>query len=255
MSLALTQNKTAIGVNRQVSFLATGGTSPYVYSVNAGGPGGTINSASGLYTAPGTIPVTGTGVNQIDTITVTDNVGATASAQIIVGQALDLLLDILQTVLGLADDHCFFWDQKIFQPTDNGLYLVLSNPDTRVYSNVSEAAGTPVGQGGPGWDQVSQWCNVNALIDVNIISRDNSALYRKEEVVLALASSYSETQQEGNGLLIGAVTKGIRDLSGIDGADIPYRFQFEFQMQYAFQMTKAGEYYNSFDPPAVTVNP
>jgi hypothetical protein len=55
-------------------FNAYGGIQPYVYSVVGGGSGGTINSSTGLYTAP-----SGTGA---DTVRVTDANAATANSTV-----------------------------------------------------------------------------------------------------------------------------------------------------------------------------
>jgi alpha-tubulin suppressor-like RCC1 family protein len=64
------------------AFTETGGVSGYSWSVNAGGAGGTINSVSGVYTAPAAV---GSGT---DTIKVTDSLGNTATTTITVLPAL-----------------------------------------------------------------------------------------------------------------------------------------------------------------------
>ena len=52
MALVLLQNLTNIGLRQSTVFQADGGVAPYVYSVEAGGVGGTIGSSSGTYIAP-----------------------------------------------------------------------------------------------------------------------------------------------------------------------------------------------------------
>ena len=114
MSLALAQSKTALAINLTASFLASGGSSPYAYSVLPGGAGGAIDSSTGLYTAPAVVPSDPSLL--YDTIQVTDSLAATASAQILVGTPLLLFCEILQRQLGLANGRVFIWDQKIFNP-------------------------------------------------------------------------------------------------------------------------------------------
>ena len=77
-TLGITPATATLAVNNTRSFTATGGTSPFTYSVFSGG--GTINASTGLYTAPA---VAGTA-----TVRVTDSLGATANATVTINAAL-----------------------------------------------------------------------------------------------------------------------------------------------------------------------
>ena len=94
MTLTLISNVSAIGPNLTTYFLASGGTTPYSYSVIADGAGGSINSTSGKYSSP--ISVNSSPHHAYDTIQVTDAVSATATKQILVGTPLILFCKILQ---------------------------------------------------------------------------------------------------------------------------------------------------------------
>ncbi len=76
--LSITPSAKTLAVNNAFSFSAVGGTSPFTFSVVAGG--GTVNASSGLYTASA---VTGTA-----TVRVTDSVGQTANATVTINAAL-----------------------------------------------------------------------------------------------------------------------------------------------------------------------
>ena len=248
-ALALSQSYTAVAPNITASFLASGGTPAYTYSVRSGGAGGTINSSTGLYTAPaqlGTSPQT-----TFDTIQVVDSVGAVASAQILVGSAILLVCDILQNQLNLAPGHLYLWDQKTFQPTDDLLYIAVGVLSCKPFSNANVMNGS-----GGGLNSL-QTVNMQATLSLDIMSRSSAARDQKEFVLMALASNYSEQQQEANNFFIGKLPAGsqFRNLSFIDGAAIPYRFQIDVNIQYVISKTQAVQYFDSFATPQVTTNP
>lgn len=240
MSIALTQTLTALGPNLTASFLATGGTPAYVYSVRSGGAGGTIDSASGLYTAPSIVNSDPSLL--YDTIQVKDSSGAIAMSKILVGSPLLLFCEIIQMELGLATGRVYLWDQKIFQPDDFDLYIAVSVMTCKPFGNSIEFDGS-----GSGLNAV-QSVNMMATLDLDIISRGPSARDRKEEVIMALNSVYSEQQQEVNSFFIGRIPAGSQflNLSQIDGAAIPYRFKIPVNIQYFVKKIQPVNYFDTF---------
>jgi len=242
--MIINQTKTALAPSTIAYFLADG-TPPISYALMPAGAGGSINPTTGKYLAPVDLPEIPE--NSKDTILATDATGATATAEIRVYNPLLLFCEILARELELPINRIFLWNQKVFQPTDPGLYIAVSVSSCKAYSNGRHQIG----------DQVEQFMNVMATLDLNIMSRDNAALFHKEEVLLALGSTYALAQQAANGFLIGKLPPNARfsDLSGIDGAAIPYRFQISINMQYVVSKTKAVDYFDTFRTPEVTINP
>jgi len=245
--LQLTQSKTALAPSLNASFLGVGGSSHYAYSVLPGGAGGSINPTTGLYTAPATVQTDP--LKNYDIIQVSDG-ASIATGAILVGTPLMLLCEILQIELGLTNDRVYFWDQKKFQFTDNGLYVIIGISECKPFGNNIKPDDTT------GWANPVQSVNMLAKLDINIISRDTSALNRKEDVLFALNSSYSQKQQEANSFLIGRIPTGTKfmNLSFIDGAAIPYRFMFPINMQYAVTKTKAEDYIDTFVANQIETN-
>lgn len=248
MSLALSATSLAVVVGNQSSFQASGGTSPYQYAVVPGGVGGTINGSTGIYTAPAVVTIDPTSPNFYDTVQATDsaNPPATATLQILVGTPLQLLLDIIETELGLAQGRAFLWDQKIFQPSDDGLYIPISILRCKPFGVTNKF--------NPSTNSTDQSVNMQAQCDINIISRDTSALFRKEEVILALSSDYSKQQQALNGFYVAILSDSFNDVSVVDGAAIPYRFVISVNIMYAFKKAVATQYFDSFQTPTVSTN-
>jgi hypothetical protein len=255
MSITITQSKTALGVNLQAGFTASGGTAPYTYSVktNPIGAGGSINSTTGLYTAP---PFVNGGkyalANQMyDTIQAKDSLGAIGTTQILVANPLELFCDVIQTSMGLANGRVYLWNQKIMQPTDAGLYVAVAVMSAKPFASINTSDGS-----GSGLNS-QQSVNMYAQLQLDVISRDGEARDRKEEVILALNSDYSRSQQEANSFYIGKLPPGAQfvNLSNEDGAAIPYRFNISVAIQYCYVKTVAVPYFSTFSTPQVNNNP
>lgn len=246
MPLILTQNYTAVVPGATFpQFLAAGGTPPYVYAVTPGGAGGSINASTGAYTAPSAL--TAYPASKLyDTITVTDSLAATASAQILVASPLFLFCEIIQNQLGLDNNHVYLFDQKIFQPTDSGLYVIIGVGTPKPFANNNRLMpdGTTV-----------QSVNMQAILGVEVISRGPAARDQKELVILALNSTYSQQQQEANGFYIGKISTSFINLSQVDGAAIPYRFHIDVAIQYSVSLTSTSGVYDTFDQPQIYTNP
>jgi len=236
---AISPLRVALAVGVPLPFAGSGGTGPYTFSILSGG--GSINPGTGLFTAPLTPGQT--------VVRVTDSLLTTADAPVLVGTPLQLLCDILQTELGLADGRVYQWDQKINSPTDNDLFLALSVLNCKPFSNTREYDGS-----GAGLD-VIQSTNFSATIQIDVISRGIAARDRKEEVLLALNSVYAEQQQELNSFRVFPLSQSFVNLSGIDGAAIPYRFSISVNMQYAVVKTKAVPYFDTFAAASVSTDP
>lgn len=247
MSLSLAQSKTALLARLTASFAGGGGTEPYGYAVLPGGAGGSIDSVTGLYTAPTVTPTDPK--LAFDTIQVTDDDSATATARILVGSPLLLFCEILEKELELGSGRVYVWNQKKFQPHDAGLVIVVSVPVCKPFAN------TLAPDPSTGWADAVQSVNMLARLDLDVISRDMSAFNRKEEIILALNSLYSQSQQEANSFSIGQLPTAFQNLSGIDGAAIPFRYRISVNMQYAFTKVKAAEYFDDFEKTEIATQP
>lgn len=241
MSLGLIANSRAITLNLTIPFQGTGGLPPYVYSVLPGGVGGTIDSVTGLYTSPNAY---GT-----DVIQVQDTLGDTFTLSIAILSYIELLCDILQQQLSLANGRVYLFDQKINQPKDFGMFIVVQSISCKPYSNTFTMDGSGSGLQG------TQYTNFQATISIDIISRGIEALNRKEEVLMALASYYCESQQELNSFNISLLSNNFINLSGVDGAAIPYRFNISVNLQYAMAKAQDIAYYDEYQTPEIITDP
>lgn len=245
MSLSLSSSVSALTSNLTASFQATGGTEPYAYAVLPGGAGGTINPTTGVYSAPASIQSDPR--KAYDTIQVTDDDGAMATLPILVTTYLGLFCDIIQKQMSLSDGRVYIYNQKINEPTDNGLFIAVGILNAKPFANSIryESDGDDV-------MNAVQSVNMNVTLDLSVISRDTSALFRKEEVIMALNSLYAQQQQEANSFCIGKISTSFVNISGIDGAAIPYRFNISVNMQYFIKKVTPVGFFDDYDTTEVT---
>lgn len=250
MSLTLAGTKSALAPNLTASFGASGGVAPYTYSVSGRG---TINPSSGLYVAPSSVA---NAPPFFDTVTVIDSTGATAINTIICANPWMLLLEIIQRTLNLDKRMIWFENQKFFEPLNAmaGMWVVLMFPNLKTFSSGLHPAGVPIGLGGPGWDQTESWANFSGPVDINLFSRDLSALNLKEQVIRVLNGPYSRFQQQANSFYIARIPHSTNDLSSQDGAAIPWRLVISVEMQYATSKVFGADYYDSIPKPQIVVN-
>lgn len=159
---------------------------------------------------------------------------------------LELFCQIIQHEMNLDNSQVFLWDQKIFLPTDQRLYVTVSVESCKPFGN----SRTYIGSGNNLQEQQS--VNMQATLGVNLLSRGPDARDRKEEVILALKSTYSQALQEANGFYVATLSDRFINLSEIDGAAIPYRFHIYVNIQYQVSKTKNIPFYSQFADTIVT---
>ena len=239
--ISIIPTKTAIAPAVSQPFEGVGGTAPYTYSVSADGIGGTIDT-DGIYTAP-------LGVYGVDTVIVTDSFGDMEEQTVNFQNPMELVCDIIQSELGLSDGRVFLYNQKLPMPIDTGLFVVVEQISCKPFGNTLSLDGS-----GGGLDSI-QSTNFAAMLQIDVISRDISALNRKEEVLMALKSTYAQQQQERNSFFISTLPMGFVNLSQVDGSAIPYRFNITINIQYCVTKVKPIAFYDNFAQPSIITNP
>lgn len=240
MSVSIIANTVAMTKNLTNPLAATGGTAPYTWSVRSGGISGSINSSTGVYTSPDAFGV--------ETIQVKDNVGAVAYKKIFVMNQLQLVCDIIRNELGLANDQVYVYNQKFIVPNDSRMYVSVAVLSLKSFGNSRPVVGSVDDL------NVVQSVNMQGTLDIDIMSRSEDALNRKEEVLMSLNSMYSESQQELNSFYIAPLTTAFVNLSELDGSAIPYRFRLGVNIQYMISKTKPVSFFDDFADPSLATN-
>lgn len=151
---------------------------------------------------------------------------------------LKFLCKIIQTQMALSNDQVWIYDQKRNIPVTSNLWVVVRFLTGRVFGNNSIVD--------PLTGLETQSSYMNGVFAIDIFSKDISALARKEEIVMALVSQFSQRQQELYAFKIARTPIAFTDLSAVEGPAIPYRFSINVQVQYVTKLQRSVDYYDHF---------
>lgn len=146
------------------------------------------------------------------------------------------LCKIIQTQMDLSDEQVWIYDQKRNIPVTSNLWVTVRFLTGKPFGNTSRFDNTTE----------TQVLYMNSVFTIDIFSRDNSALARKEELILAFGSIYAQRLQELYAFKIARLPVSFTDLSLVEGAAIPYRFSTNLQVQYRTTVSRSVDYYEHF---------
>jgi hypothetical protein len=240
--LSITTNSNKIDKNRVVTFYASGGVEPYVFSLTSEDDyvNGSIDSVTGIYTAPNSYGD--------DKIIVTDANSDTAEIEVFIMNTYSLLIDIIRTEMELENDQVVLYNQKFNIPNDSRMYVSVAIVRDKIFSNKKTHK-----QIGAGYFQIQDLSH-DATIMIDCYSRKEEPINRKDEILMALKSDYAQNQMNLNSFRAFELGSDFIDVSRVDGTAIPYRFQTSIKMQYITQKIKQVAYYDTFQEIEVKTN-
>lgn len=241
MAITISPSPAEVNQNGTIQFSATGGTGPYVWTLVSGI--GSITTG-GLYTAPHK--------SGVAVVRVTDSLAEKATLQLSVQSALTWLCKIIKSELELSDDQVFLWESKLIVPNDYRLYVTVGTVSCKPFANSREYV--PVAGLGGGLN-VLQSTNFLLTASIDIYSRGVDARDRKEEIIMSLNSHYGLQIQQAYGFKIATISSSFLNLSEVDGAALPYRFNISVALQYKITKTKSVDYYDDFQPVELLTDP
>lgn len=156
-----------------------------------------------------------------------------------------IIVDILQNQMALNSEQVWIEDQNRLIPPDKRLYIIVGMSDSQVYSNVN----TPVST----YDGMEEDIKVvyKANIQIDILSRDITALLRRFEVLTALNSVYSVQKQEENAFSIFRLPTSFVNSSAAEGGSNINRFSIIISCHAWYSKEKVlqspNDYFNDFN--------
>lgn len=245
--LQIVANSTAIQRNTKTYYHVFGGEPTidvfghpiYRVAIKDGGAGGSISSreyfggTSGIYTSP---PNVGR-----DILIATDSAGNTKELEINTLSPIGLLADIIKTEMSLENDQVFLYNQEFNIPPDERLYVILRAASVKPFSNNNEHE--------PNGDNVDsiQFASFSSLIDITLMSKSDEALLRKEEVILALNSDYSLSQQDANLIYVPKLPTQFVDVPDIEGGGRLFRYVITLNIHYTESKILKSKFYDKFE--------
>lgn len=145
---------------------------------------------------------------------------------------------IIQTYMELSDSQIWLKNEKIGLPKGESLCVSVGfMGNLKVVGSKRENTG----------DQETISNTFEASVTIDIFGRDFDVIERKDEIPMAMASAFSRDYQTKTGIYISRDPVSFNNISGIDGAAIPYRFQYVFRVQFIKSITKTVSYYDTFE--------
>jgi hypothetical protein len=157
--------------------------------------------------------------------------------------------DIIQHEMGLSADQIWLWDQKINEPTDERLYIAVSVLSSKPFGNSTVYESVEDG----GLNQI-QSVNVSSVLSLDVMSRGTAARDRKEQVILALKSTYAESLMEIKSFNVSMLPSSFINLTKIEGSGILYRFNASVRLQYFVSKISPVSYFDTFQAPTILVD-
>lgn len=142
-----------------------------------------------------------------------------------------ILADILTVFMGLDASRVVVYAENWDPPKDQGIYVTIQTEPTKILGSSKTFDAQH--------DTEESSISCFQRLTVNITSRDRTALQRKEEVVMALTSVYSQQQQE---LQQCRIFRGgdILDLSFIEASKALHRYQVPVIMTFVKTKTTSS---------------
>ena len=170
---------------------------------------------------------------------------------------IQVIADIIERELSLQpanpasknpnDRRVFLWNQNFTLPAYDYMFVILKEtPGRAIHNSFKFTDDSP--------PQQIQEVVMQKEVTVDVLSRNSEARERKEEVLMALASYYSQDQQGKNGFKIFSHPSSFVDISEVEGAGKLYRFQARFQCHVKYTKTKTIDYYDDFRDAEVHEN-
>lgn len=153
----------------------------------------------------------------------------------------ELVRDIIKTEMSLSDAQITQENQEYKLPVDTDIHLVIGILSEKVFANNKYFENRPH----DGYYEIQSLQKMTTFT-VDIFSKGMSAVDRKDEIVLALNSYYSENQQTAYGFKIMRLPTGFTNISEIEGAARINRFNITFNvLNFVIKETKIEDY-NTF---------
>lgn len=168
-------------------------------------------------------------------------------------RTINLLVGLIRSYMGLATEQVVVYNQKWRIPSDNRVYISVGYLAQKCYAPALTYENPAVGEAG-GLKEVAT-INSQETFSINIYSRSDEAILRKDEVILAFNSTAAQQLCEANSIKLARVPIAFTDLSQLDGAAILNRFAITINALCARKQERIVEYFDKFQPTGLIINP
>lgn len=158
-------------------------------------------------------------------------------------EPIKVISDILQQELGLSDGQVMLGYGKWDIPPTPGLYVALVYIGGKAIGSNNYFVGAD--------NTEHQEIAMRHLIQIDILSFNADARARKEEILMALRSIYSQQQQDKYAFSIARIPSEFVDASTLEETKMLNRFTLTVAVAALHTKVKAAPYYDKFPTPEV----
>lgn len=166
-------------------------------------------------------------------------------------EPIKVIADILQTEMQIPEGQIMLGYEKWDIPPNPDLYIALTYVGGKAIGNSNYF--TSVGNL-PGQQIEHQEVAMRHVVQIDLLSFGPEARIRKEEVLMALRSIYSQQQQEKYLMSIARVPSDFVDASTLEETKMLNRFTLTVPITALHTKTKAAPYYDKFQTAEVHEN-
>lgn len=164
-------------------------------------------------------------------------------------RTLNLIVGLIRSYMGLARDQVVIYNQKWKIPADDRVYISVGYLNIKPYGGSSTTEPTA-----EGLKEITT-LNSQETLSINVMSRSQEAILRKDEVILAFRSTAGQQLCEANSIKLGQLPVSFVNLSVQEGTAILNRFNVTINALVARVQERIIEYYDQFPTPALTIEP
>lgn len=156
------------------------------------------------------------------------------------------LIDIIRTEMGLEEDQVMLSNQRIDISKRPGLYIFLQSISPKILA-------TKVWLDEP--SEEVQEASMNDLIQIDVMSANMEAVTRRQEIIMALRSIYSEQKQDEGRFQIARIPQDFNNASNLEGGSVLNRFVATIAVAWLDTKRKStDQFYDQIPTPEVTPN-
>jgi len=159
-------------------------------------------------------------------------------------EPIKIIGDILKNGMALGDEQIYIYNQDFKIPETKGLFILMQYNNSDNYSTTNEFIPAPEGV-----DTAQEYISMltREYYTINVVSKNDEARQRKEEVIMALNSNYSQDQQGLYQFQIAKISNSFVNVSELEGAGMLNRFAINISLLAFYNKVTDTSFYDNFN--------
>lgn len=158
-------------------------------------------------------------------------------------EPIKIIGDIIKNYLNLNDNQILIYNQDFKIPATKGLFILLQYNTSQPYSVVNKFIPAAIEIEGA---EESVSVLMKEDYTINVVSKNDEARQRKEEILMAFNSNYSQEQQGLYQFQIAKISNSFINISELEGAGMLNRFAINISLLAHYNRINDIAYYDTF---------